>query len=58
MQGHVRFSAIGFGQSAHFDYIKESNPIDCCYSIVENYFRGMANIQLRIKDIHEKDDIF
>ena len=58
MQGHVRFSAIGFGQSAHFDYIKESNPFDCCYSIVENYFRGMANIQLRIKDIHEKDDIF
>lgn len=57
-QGHVRFNAIGFNQGMHFDYIKESNPIDCCYSIVENYFRGMANVQLRIKDIHEREDIF
>lgn len=57
-QGHVRFNAIGFNQGEHFSYIKESNPIDCCYSIVENYFRGIANVQLRIKDIHEREDIF
>ena len=38
-------------------YIKDGNPIDICYSIVENYYRGNSIIQLRIKDLKEREDI-
>ncbi|MBQ7457698.1 MAG: single-stranded-DNA-specific exonuclease RecJ [Bacteroidales bacterium] len=51
-------SAIAFNQSDHFAHIQEGNPIDICYSIAENYYRGLANIQLRIKDIKDREDIF
>ena len=40
-----------------YDSIKACNPIDICYSIVENYYRGTANTQLRIKDIHEREEL-
>ena len=50
-------SAIGFNMAGFFDHIKMGNPIDVCYSIVENYYRGTANTQLRIKDMHERDEI-
>ena len=51
-------SAIAFNQSDHFAHIQDGNPIDICYSIAENYYRGLADIQLRIKDIKDRDDIF
>ncbi len=52
-------SAIAFNMSDHFDAIQMGNPMDICYSIAENYYRGIANIQLRIKDIKVKEeDIF
>ena len=50
-------SAIGFNMSGSFDYIKAGNPCDICYSIVENYYRGNSNMQLRIRDIRERDDV-
>ena len=50
-------SAIAFNKSEHLDHIKAGNPIDVCYSIVENYYRGIANLQLRIKDLHDREDI-
>lgn len=50
-------SAIGFNMSGAFDYIKAGNPFDICYSIVENYYRGNSNMQLRIRDIRERDDV-
>ena len=49
-------SAIGFNMSESFDYIRGGNPFDICYSIVENYYRGTSTMQLRIKDIHRRDD--
>ncbi len=49
-------SAIGFNMSESFDYIRGGNPFDICYSIVENYYRGTSTMQLRIKDIHHRDD--
>ena len=48
--------AIAFNMSEYFDYIKAGNPFDICYSIVENYYRGTSTMQLRIKDIHRRDD--
>lgn len=49
-------SAIAFNKSEHFDHIQGGSPIDICYSIAENYYRGIANIQLRIKDIRNRED--
>ena len=40
-----------------YDYIKAGNPFDACYSIVENYYRGNSTTQLRIKDLHEREEI-
>ncbi len=50
-------SAIAFNMAGFFDHIKAGNPIDVCYSIVENYYRGTANTQLRIKDMREMDEM-
>ena len=50
-------SAIAFNKSEHFDHMQAGNPVDICYSIAENYYRGIANIQLRIKDIRNREDI-
>ncbi len=49
--------AIAFNMGEFFDSMADGNPIDVCYSIVENYFRGIANVQLRIKDIREREEI-
>ena len=48
--------AIAFNMSEYFDYIKAGNPFDICYSIVENYYRGNSTLQLRIKDIREREE--
>lgn len=48
--------AIAFNMSDYFDYIKAGNPFDICYSIVENYYRGNSTLQLRIKDIREREE--
>ena len=48
--------AIAFNMAAYYDYIKAGNPFDICYSVVENYYRGNSNLQLRIKDIKERDE--
>lgn len=48
-------SAIAFNLAEHFDHMHVGNPVDICYSIAENYYRGIANIQLRVKDIKDKE---
>ncbi|MDR2362507.1 MAG: single-stranded-DNA-specific exonuclease RecJ [Prevotellaceae bacterium] len=50
-------SAIAFNYSEHFDYMRAGNPIDICYSIFENYYRGIANIQLNVRGIKERGEI-
>ena len=55
-QPYRQIAAIAFNMSDYYDYIKAGNPLDVCYSIVENYYRGNSTVQLRIKDIHERED--
>ena len=55
-QPYHHISAIAFNKAGHFDHIKAGNPVDICYSIVENYYRGIANVQLRIKDIRDREE--
>ena len=50
-------SAIAFNMADYFDHIKMGNPIDVCYSIVENYYRGTSTTQLRVKDLRERDEL-
>lgn len=56
-QPYHQIAAIAFNMSEYYDHIKEGNPFDICYSIVENYYRGSSTIQLRIKDLKEREDI-
>lgn len=55
-QPYNHISAIGFNMSSSFEHIKAGNPIDVCYTIVENYYRGTSNLQLRLKDLREKEE--
>jgi hypothetical protein len=50
-------SAIAFNLSEYFNYMRGGNPVDACYSISETYYRGIANIQLRVKDIKKREVI-
>ncbi len=43
--------AIAFQQPGYFEWIRSGRPIDICYSVVENNYRGKTSAQLRIKDI-------
>lgn len=51
-----QIAAMAFNMSEFYDYIREGNPIDVCYTIVENFYRGSSTIQLRIKDIRKGKD--
>lgn len=55
---YLPISAIAFNKSNHFEHLHAGNPVDICYSIAENYYRGLANIQLRIKDIKDRFILF
>ena len=46
-----RIQTIAFQQPTHFEWIRARKPIDVCYQIVENVYRGKVSLQLRIKDI-------
>ena len=57
-QPYHQIPSIAFNMADFYDYIKEGNPFDVCYTIVENYYRGNSSIQLRIRDLRERDDIY
>ena len=54
---YPQMAAIGFNMASHYDHIKDGKPIDVCYSIVENFYRGSSTIQLRLKDIRERHEL-
>ena len=56
-QPYHHISAIAFNMADYFNHIKAGNPIDVCYSIVENYYRGTSSTQLRVKDLRERDEM-
>ena len=43
--------------SEFYDYIKAGNPVDVCYSVVENFYRGSSTLQLRLKDMRERSEL-
>lgn len=56
-QPYHQIAAIAFNMAESFDYIREGNPFDVCYAIVENYYRGSSTLQLRVRDIKEREEI-
>ena len=56
-QPYRQIAAIAFNMSDFYDHIKAGNPIDVCYSIVENFYRGSSTIQLRLKDMREREEL-
>ena len=56
-QPYRQIPAIGFNMAEFYDHIKAGNPIDVCYSIVENFYRGSSTLQLRLKDMRERDEL-
>ena len=43
--------AIAFGQGDKINKITGGNTFDIAYTLAENEFRGVTNLQLNIKDI-------
>lgn len=50
--------AIGFGLADHYNNIKNGMAFKVCYAVVENHFRGVSTIQLRLKDIKMQNEPF
>ena len=48
---NTTLQCIAFQQPEHFEWIRSGRPVDVCYQIVENHYRGTVSTQLRIKDI-------
>lgn len=48
---NTTIAAIAFQQPTHYEWIRNGRPVDVCYTIVENHYRGVTTPQLRIKDI-------
>ncbi len=48
---NTKLQAIAFSQPTFYREIKGGRPIDVCYTVVENHYRGMVTPQLRVKDI-------
>jgi len=46
-----QFPAIAFNLSQHWHKIANKEPIDICYTIEENEYKGKFSLQLRIRDI-------
>ena len=57
-QPYRQIAAIAFNMADCYEHIKAGNPIDVCYSIVENFYRGNSTLQLRLKDIKKKQNEF
>lgn len=51
---NTTIASIAFQQPGYFDWIRNGYPIDVCYTVVDNHYRGKVSAQLRIKDIKIK----
>jgi single-stranded-DNA-specific exonuclease len=53
--GTASIPAIAFGQGNKLPIIREGCPLDVCYSVEMNEFKGIRNLQLNIRDIRPSD---
>ena len=58
MQGekpNTLIGAIAFQQPKLYEYVRAGKPIDACYTVVENHYRGIVTPQLRVRDIKKSN---
>ncbi len=48
---NTKMPAIAFGQPRLFSWVRSGRPVDVCYTVVENHYRGKVTTQLRVKDL-------
>ena len=48
------FSSIAFGLGQHFELV-QGKPFDVCYSVEENDWNGIVNLQLNVKDVRASE---
>ncbi len=48
---NTTIGAIAFQQPEHYEYVRSGRPVDVCYNVVENNYRGKITPQLRVRDI-------
>ena len=46
-----RYEAIAFQLAEHYPNVHNKQPFSICYTLHENIFKGVASMQLRVKDI-------
>jgi single-stranded-DNA-specific exonuclease len=49
------FGAIGFGLGNKVDLVSNKKPFDAVYCIDENEFNGTVSVQLRMKDLKNRE---
>lgn len=37
---NTKIQSIAFQQPTHYEWVRSGRPIDVCYQIVENHYRG------------------
>ncbi|MBI3501760.1 MAG: single-stranded-DNA-specific exonuclease RecJ [Bacteroidetes bacterium] len=50
-QKEIKFPAIGFGLSTHYELVAKKNPFTVCYNIREQEWEGKTYLQLQVKDL-------
>ncbi len=55
--GTASIPAIAFGQGNKLPIIRDGHPVDICYSVEMNEFKGVRNLQLNIRDLRPSDVI-
>ena len=44
---------IGYNLGHKFDYLKDSQPFDMCFTIEETRYNGQVSLQIRLKDLEK-----
>lgn len=50
-QKGIKFDGIAFNMSDVFPIISKNTPFDVCYSLEMNEYKGIKNLQLKVRDI-------
>jgi single-stranded-DNA-specific exonuclease len=58
IHNNIKFPAIGFGLSAHYEYVAKKHPFTMCYHIREQQWEEKTYLQLYVKDIKSNEEIF
>ncbi|MGB0932357.1 MAG: single-stranded-DNA-specific exonuclease RecJ [Chitinophagales bacterium] len=51
--GVFRVKGIGYNLGHKFDYLKDSQPFDMCFTIEETRYNGQVSLQIRLKDLEK-----